>query len=239
MAKPPADADPEKFILGHGLYSNFETAYPYHDDRVFRIDPTPMPVRSILIYNLIFLGVFYGFHLLLKHLMRGEAGAWLVYGAPVGVGLMTCGLFTLIVYRSFANARRLGPWLIYDKATGRVELPREGGLTFDRHEIVHLQYITTKRLDWGGVLNNERLSELNLVTDRDGVRKRWPLLRSIFTEKAFARVLKPLVENTSLPVVRVQDEWLGWRVTETPYGETAAGQPSADGRDGCATRILF
>ncbi len=228
MAKPPADADPEKFVLGRGHYSNFETACPYHDDRVFRIDPTPVPVWSTIIYNLIFIGAFYGLHLLLKHLMGGEADARMVYGAPIGVGLTTCGLFTLVVYRSFANARRLGPWLIYDKATRRVELPREGGLTFDRHEIVHLQYITTKRLDWGGVLNNERLSELNLITNRDGVRRRWPLLRSIFTVKAFDRVLKPLAENTDLPVVRVQDEWLGWRVTETPYGGTAPSQGPAE-----------
>jgi hypothetical protein len=45
--------------------------------------------------------------------------------------------------------------------------------------------------------------------------------------KAFDRILKPLVENTDLPVVRVQDEWLGWRVTETLYGGTASNQPSA------------
>jgi hypothetical protein len=227
MAKPPPDADPEKFIIGHGVYSNLQIARPYHDDCVFRIDPTPMPVLSIVIYNLVFIGFFYGFHWALKHLTHGEAGRWAVYGAPIGIGLMTCGLFTVVVYRSFANARRSGPWFIYDKVVGRVELPREGGVRFDRHEVVHLQYITTKRLDWGGVVNNERLSELNLITCRDGTRKRWPLLRSIFTVKAFDRILKPLVENTDLPVVRVQDEWLGWRVTEMPYGRTASNQLSA------------
>jgi len=220
MAKPPPDADPEKFIIGRGVYSNLQIARPYHDDRVFRIDPAPVPVWSIAIYNLLFIAVFYGFHWALKRLTHGDAGPWVFYGVPIGIGLLTCGFFTVIAYRSFADARRLGTWFIYDKVTGRVELPREGGVKFDRHEIVHLQYITTKRLDWGGVANNQRQSELNLITCRDGTRKRWPLLRSIFTVKAFDRILKPLVENTDLPVVRVQDECLGWRVTETPYGRT-------------------
>ena len=231
MAKPPADADPEKFIIGRGVYSNLQLARPYYDDRVFRLDPTPMPVRSIFIYNLLFMGAAYAFHGALKQLTHGDVGPWAVYGAPLGIGLLTCGFFTLVVYRSFANARRLGPWLIYDKATGRVELPREGKASFDRREIVCLQYITTKRLDSGGVLNNKRLSELNLITNRDGLRKRWPLLRSIFNVKAFDRLLKPLLENTDLPVVRVKDEWLGWRVTERPYVGTDGSQSSTARRD--------
>jgi hypothetical protein len=102
-------------------------------------------------------------------------------------------------------------------------------VAFDPHEIVHLQYITTKRLDWGRVANNVRLSELNLVTCRDGLPKRWPLLRSIYNVKAFDRLLKPLMENTNLPVVRVKDEWLGWRVSEAPYGGDADNHPSAAG----------
>jgi hypothetical protein len=75
-------------------------------------------------------------------------------------------------------------------------------------------------------VNIQRLSELNLISSCDGVRKRWPLLRSTVGLKDFDHVLKPLVENTDLPVVRVQDQWLGWRVTETPYGRIAANQPS-------------
>ncbi len=216
MAKPPSDADPEKFILGRGVYSNLQIARPYHDAHVFRIDPAPMPVWTILIYNLLFIAFFYGWHLAIAHLTHGNEAPWAVYGVPIGIGLLTCGLFTTIVCRSFANAQRLGPWLVYDKASGQVALPREG-MTFDRQEIVHLQYITTKRLDWGGVVNNERLSELNLITTRDGTQKRWPLLRSNLNRKAFDRLLKPLLEHTDLPVVRVQDEWLGWRITETPY----------------------
>ena len=152
---------------------------------------------------------------------QDETGLGLIYGAVIGIGLLTCVLFTVIGYRSFARANRLGPWLIYHKQSGEVELPREGE-KFDRSEIVHLQYITTKLLWWGGVLNNERYSEINLVTSRDGIRKRWPLLKSGFNVKAFEWLLKPLQEQTNLPVVRVQDEWWGWKVTETPYGKTGS-----------------
>ncbi len=224
MAKPPPDADPEKFILGRGTYSNLLIARPYFDDRVFRIDPTPMPVCSMVIYNLLFISVGYGFHWALKHHTHGEAGHWIYLGVAFGITLFTCVVFTVVVYCQFAKAWRLGPWLIYDRATGRVELPREK-VAFGRQEIVHLQYVTTKRLDWGGVMNNDRLSELNLVTERDGKWKRWPLLQSIFTSGAFDYILKPLLKTTDLPVLRVQDEWLGWRITETPYGRAGGNQP--------------
>ncbi len=219
MAKPPADTDPERFIIGRGSYDNLRTAIPFSDERVFRIDPRPMPVWSIIVYNGVFAAFFYGVHWTVEHFAGGEAEAWMVYGVPIGLGLITCGLFTAIVYHLFDKARRLGPWLVYDKETGRVDVPREG-VSFDRAEIVHVQYITTKRLDWGDVLNNDQLSELNLVTCRDGVRKRWPLLRSNFNIRAFDWLLKPLVHETELPVVRVRDKWLGWETTETPYKGT-------------------
>lgn len=220
MAKPPADADPERSIIGRGRYDNLQTAHPFSDERVFRIAPRPMPMWSIMVYNSVFAAFFCGVHWAVKHFSDGQAEAWKVYGVPIGVGLMTCGLFTAIVYHSFRKAIRLGPWLVYDKLTGRVDLPREG-VSFDRQEIVHVQYITTKRLDWGGVLNDDRPSELNLVTCRDGERRRWPLLRSILNVRAFDWILKPLIRETGLPVVRVKDEWLGWETTETPYKGTA------------------
>lgn len=221
MAKPPPDADPEKFVIGRGLYTNLQTATPYCDQQEFRLDPAPMPARSIVVYNIVFAAFFFGFYWVLKHYTHGEAAPWVVYGAPIGIGLFTCTLFTLVVYCSFDMARRLGPWMIYEKSTGRVTLPREG-MSFERHEIVHLQYVTTKRLDWGGVVNNERLSELNLITCRGGERKRWPLLRSLANVKAFDRLLQPLLDNTDLPVARVEDQWLGWQITEKPYGRTAS-----------------
>jgi hypothetical protein len=219
MAKPPVDTDPERFIIGRGVYSNLQVARPYYDERVFRIEPAPMPVQSIALCNLFFAVIFAGFGWAIHHLTHGQAGAWLSYGASLSIGLLTCLVFTALAYSSFDEPRRLGPWLVYDKATGEVNLPREG-VRFRRHEIVHLQYITTKRLQFARVTNNSRLSELNLITCRDGVRQRWPLLRSVFTDKAFDRILHPLTRETDLPVVRVQDEWLGWNTTETPYGGT-------------------
>ena len=221
MSKPPVNADPEKFILGDGMYTNLQTAGSYADERIFRIEPSPLPLGSVLTVNLIFANHFFGFHWMMRQFSQlpHGPGPWVVYGAPVGIGLTTCGLLNGIVYYSFAKARRLGPWLVYDKASGQVELPREN-IRFERREIVLVQYITTKRLDQGG----DRLSELNLITLRDGTRKRWPLLRSTLQSKAFDQVLQPLLAHTDLPVVRVEDKWLGWDVMEKPYG-----QPNDDG----------
>jgi len=220
MAKPPPDADPEKFIIGRGVYSNLQTATPVFANGVFRLGPTPMPVWTIVIYNIVFAAFCFGFYWILEYHTHGDAVPWAVYGAPIGVGLFTCTVFTVVVCVSFANANRLGPWLIYDTKAGRVELRRERE-TFERNEIVYIQYITIKHLDYGRVVSNWRPSELNLITCRGGVRKRWPLLRSIFNVNAFDRMLEPLIEHTDLPVVRVKDEWLGWNVTERPYGRTA------------------
>jgi hypothetical protein len=137
MAKPPPDADPEKFVIcsiGHHSgrdpgdpITNMRVSRPYQDDHVFRIDPIPTPVRSVIIMNLIFVAVFYGFHWVFKHV---DAGPWAVYGMPIGFGLVFCGALTAAICWTAANAQRLGPWLIYDKAAGRVELPRQG-VTFE------------------------------------------------------------------------------------------------------------
>lgn len=218
MAKPPPGADPEKFIIGQGTYTNVQIARPCWDDQVFRIEPIPMPVRWIVIINLILVAVGFGCHCFLKNVF-GELGPLFYYGAPLGATLLICGGLTAGLYGIVADARRSGPWLIYDRATGQVELPRER-VMFSRREIVHLQYVTTKRLGWGIVMSNDRQSELNLITNRDGVRKRWPLLKSTLVSNAFDYILKPLVENTDLPVLRVQDGTFGWRITETPYGRT-------------------
>jgi len=225
MAKPPPGADPKKFIVGRGVYDNLQTATTKFENGVLWLSPTPIPVLAIVIYNMVFAGFFLGIHSLLKYHTRGEASPWAVYGAPIGIGLFTCILFTAVVYHSFAKANRLGPWLIYETKSGRIKLPRERE-SFERNEIVQVEYITTKRLDWGGVLNNERLSELNLITCRQGMRKRWQLLRSASNVKAFDRLLKPLMEHTDLPVVRVEDEWLGWNVSERPHGGAVERVPA-------------
>ena len=78
MAKPPVDADPEKFIIGRGHYSNLEVARSYSDERVFRIEPTPMPGGTIIIFNLLFVAAVYGFHWALNNLTNGRAGSWVI-----------------------------------------------------------------------------------------------------------------------------------------------------------------
>ena len=39
MAKPPADTDPEKFIIGRGAYSNLQLVMPEFENGVFRFAP--------------------------------------------------------------------------------------------------------------------------------------------------------------------------------------------------------
>ena len=215
MVKPPTDADPEKFIIGRGGYNNLQTWQPYHDEHVFRIDPAPMSVGFIIGHNILFAVFFIGIYWLITHDPHPMADPWGPFYV-LGIGLFTGVGFTSLVYYYFDKERRLGPWLVYEKATRRVALPREGKI-FERQEIIHLQSITTKPLD----RSDEQLSELNLITYRDGERKRWPLLRSNWSEGMFDNVLKPLIDHTDLPVMQVTDSWLGWQITEKPYGQPA------------------
>ena len=167
--------DPAKFVIGEGSYCNLQTTTAYLDEWVYRIDPARLPVLQIIVINLLIAGFFYAFHWLMKNKATGDAGPWLVYGLPLGMGLLTCGGFTLLVVWETVKAQRLGPWFIYDRASGRVELPR-AGLAFDAREVEHLQYITTRMLKPDGTSDGERVSELNLVTCRQGERERWPIL---------------------------------------------------------------
>jgi len=52
MTKPPSNIDPEKFIIGRGVYSNQRTAITYCDEHEFRIDPAPLPIVMIVSINL-------------------------------------------------------------------------------------------------------------------------------------------------------------------------------------------
>jgi hypothetical protein len=214
MAKPPPDVDPEKFIIGRGIYHNLDIARVHFDDETFRIEPAPMPVGWIVFLNLVFIGFFGTAYWLASRAAGGIQTLEKV--SIIGIGLLVGGGFTAGMVYTYRHANRRGPWLIYDKRTRCVTLPREN-LSFAREEIVQLQYITTKDLSWDDDVGNEQRSELNVITVQGGERKRWPLLQSIFTDKAFDHVVKPLVEQTDLPVVRVRDKWLGWRVTERPF----------------------
>lgn len=50
-----------------------------------------------------------------------------------------------------------------------------------------------------------------------------PLLRSLAGAGAFRHFLRPLMEHADLPVMRVTDQWLGWQVTQKPYGDAEMG----------------
>jgi hypothetical protein len=84
---------------------------------------------------------------------------------------------------------------------------------------VHLQYISTDFLQNSRSLlsNTKAVSELNLVTVREGKRQRWNLLNSSFPFDAFEYLLDPLVEQTDIPVVRITETAGNWKVWTRPY----------------------
>ncbi|MCE9545008.1 MAG: hypothetical protein K8T25_05740 [Planctomycetia bacterium] len=189
--------DPELLVTGEGNYYSERVATPWADDREFRIIPRPLPVLGIFLMNLMFVGFFFGIHWAVK---QGGGDNFGVYYVPIGVGLLTCAGYTTVMIWGCRNENRQGPWLIYNKAMKKLRLPRNA-VEFDISEIVHLQYLTTppRNRSW----DPETLSELVLVTNKDGKLTRWVLIASGLNFRAFEYLLRPLVQHTPLPVVRI------------------------------------
>ncbi len=212
--------DSELSLIGEGLYCNWLVAAPYSDGRYFRIVPKPFPVLTVAIMNLLFAAFFYGFHWAATTFT--DASVLFASVAPLGIGLVTCVAFTGVLYLTFRSAQKRGPWLEYDKWRKKVRLPREG-LTFELDEVVYLQDVqSTQKERIGPGITYYHLSELNLVTCKDGRRKRWNLLNSnrddsLAGRSPFAKILDAVVRQTPIPVYQVRKRWLHTETPVRPY----------------------
>jgi hypothetical protein len=224
MVKRPPDLDLENFVLGKGWYTGRRAAVPYADERQFRIDAAPIPpIRwSMMIgLNTFYVLFFAGFIWFSRTHRDPDVSMSTVNALISGICLLTCGVTVgLLMFERWLGVwdKAKGPWLVYEKCTRRVSLPRLP-LDFEFTEVVHLQYVST------GLLQNPRsaisparaVSELNLVTIRDGKRERWNLLNSSYPFGAFEYLLHPLVEQTDIPVVRITETGGNWKVWIRPF----------------------
>jgi hypothetical protein len=228
MVKRPADFNPENFIDGKGQFLMGRPAVAYGDPREFRIDPAPVPpfpILNLVATNIVFVLFFAGFAWFCVTHDDSGVNEFAIYAGTTAVGLMTCACSVgFSMYGRWLAARELarGPWLRYDKVTRRVELSRQR-LTIEFSEIVHLQYVSTARLDRPRTVIGENSkyvhSELNLVTVRGGKRERWNLVNSYSPSGAFGEVLDHLIEQTPIPVVRITETAGPWKVWIRPYGD--------------------
>lgn len=218
MSKPSIRADSINAIVEPSDYDRLESR-PYSDDYVFRIDPPPLAWPTIIGMNLLIVAFCYGFHWVAKHYIA-EPGIVFLYIGPIGIGVWTCLIITAVFCFSSSGV----PWLVYDKATGSVKLPRKK-LNFDRKEVVRIEYIATRH--YYSPIDRESYSvprkswRLYLVTCRNGVEKHWSLMHNyLFVNKPLDRILMSLVHETDLPVVQVhnyQDQQLRETLTQSPY----------------------
>jgi hypothetical protein len=215
MARPPGDLNREQFIAGKGLYTTLRLAIARGDRRLFRIEPAPIPVKSVVAWNLLIAAFAVILHWLLRTHAAPGVGLTGAHFAPALVGITACAGYTSFTVWAFVREGRRGPWLIYDRRTRRVTLPRQG-VEFDRSEILHLRYVTTKNPDRARAGDCWRRSELHVVTCRDGRRERWHLLNSLSTG-ALEHLLRPLVKETDIPVERIEDSWFGWKLRESRF----------------------
>ena len=196
----------EQWIIGDGSYDNLRVSRVADDVTSFSIIPAKTPWVMIVLVNLLFIAAGVAFYLVLRR-FRPEIGRAVPLLVCGGMGVFTCTLFTLIVTWRFGSELKRGPWLTYDKRRRILTLPRLGQ-QFALTEIVHVQYITTRRQRDGGFFG-DLLSELNVVTLREGRRARWHLVRSILSHGAFEHVLRPMLRSTPIPIVRVRQRVMG------------------------------
>jgi hypothetical protein len=214
VASSRNDTPLEGFIIGRGVYHNWRTACVHNDDVQFRIDPAPLPLTALVLINVAiatFFGVVFWIVSRAQPVASGSVRESWLWALPL-LGCATCAAGTIGVMREYLGEQRRGAWLIYDRTTGRVQLPREQK-AFDRSEVV-VQYITSPNPNNG---DPDQCSEINLVECRDAGRRRWPLLRSIFNVRAFEWLVEPLLAHTDLEVVRVTRHCRSGAVTETRY----------------------
>lgn len=224
MDRPPDSANPENFIIGQAkCYDNLRVAVPTSTETEFRLDPGPMPILSMIVKPLLVIAFVVGSLWICMAIRAPGDIPLFAYVVATVVGLFNCVMFTVLPYFRFTHERRRGSWLIFDKATRRLHLPRLQQ-TFDFSDIYYLQYITTKKLKSQSKDDPKRLTELNLVTRKNGEQKRWQLLTSSSTsDKFFDHLLWPLIHETRIPVMRLEDTRDGWDVTVEPYGESPQG----------------
>jgi hypothetical protein len=231
MAKPPPDVDPEKFVIGKGLYSSESAFRLVGDQTTFRIEPAPPSIAGIAVFDLVILAAAVALFRLIDEPGNSFLDEpWIRY-SPLVVGLLTCIVATIVPWSIWRSEGRRGTLFVYDKRDGAVRLPREGE-AFARGEIVHLQHVTTKDLRWGGVCNNERRTELNLVTSRGAIRRRWAVVRS--TSPLGAPFIQAILAHTDLPIVRITDSDWGWETTEKPHRRVVPSRLPGDVSDGSA-----
>lgn len=226
MVKRPADLDPENFVIGNSWYAFGHPAVAYADEKQFLIGPAPpqpLPVFRIVVLHLVYVLFFGGFLWFGLTHHDPDVSESVIYAVVAGAGVVACGgtIAVPLIARSLTlREQARGPWLRYDKGTRQVELPRQR-LTFELNEIVYLQYVSTNVLQQPRSIafqsSKNSVSELNLVTVRDGKRKRWNLVNSSSPSGAFEAVLDPLVEQTPIPVVRITETAGPWKVWIRPY----------------------
>lgn len=216
--RPPENLNPENFVIGQTSYDPFVVAVATNDDNEFRLHPAPVPLLSMILNSGLWMVAVAGFIRLFSW-SAGRFGepplfAYIIISLIGGIG---CFFHTLFPWFRFRYEQRHGTWLAYDKTSRRVRLPRHAQ-EFGLREIVYLQYVTTKKLEPYEKGEEYQLTELNLVTCKDGERKRWPLLKtSSKSRDAFGHLLRLLIQSTEIPVVRFRDSRRGWEVTVEPY----------------------
>ena len=212
MTPVPDSENPEHYATDADTSGGPRTAVPRNTPTEFRIDPAPYPTGAVVGMNLMCLAAAVGLHFFFRNEADAPQERWLWYAVPAGAALLGGGGFTAFVSWESWLDRRRGTWLVYEKETRRVRLPRYGE-EFDLAEVVHLQDLVGPERGSGPL--SEPWADLSVITCRNGERRRWLLMK--YDGAGFDSILRPLAGATPIPVVRIRHKRFGCGVTIEPF----------------------
>lgn len=130
------------------------------------------------------------------------------------VGAVTGAFGTYMGWRDLQRQQRLGPWLLIDRDTRTVTIPRQG-ITAALEAVDHIQAITGSSYGKRCWLSEDGgVSELNIIVREGGQRTRYPII-STSGDAVFTQMARTIANLDLMPVKRVQSNWEPLQIYET------------------------
>ena len=156
-----------------------------------RLQPDPGPLTFIKYFALVFLPAFS----LLGYFFCPPPVKW----AVIIAGPLLGGFTFAMIYFLIKHEVDAGPYIIYDKATDKILLPRFGK-SFQRTAVT-LQWITGR--DKG---DPEIQTDLNLIVEENGNLNRYFVMGGPIRKQ-----VRNFVEEADIPVIEINTRWRGRR----------------------------
>lgn len=202
----------EKFVQGHGTYSNLLPWESRVTPEAFEIVPVPLnwvgPTAIVIFIVVMFSLLAYG--------MAREGDVLLAILIITG-GLLTAAFGSALTFKNQQELQQRGPVFHYDRRSGKISLP-DRQLTFDSGSHLSFDFIISPYYSPEG-RREELVAELQLVVEKEGQTERYVIVQALTRYE-----LKPMVAEVhryvKLPTREIEHAgFLTPKVYEKMFGQ--------------------